>query len=137
MLAAANPVFSRYNKNLTVVKNLNLPPSLLSRFDLIYLMLDKHQDEVDRQLSRHILSMYSKESFQHSANPINREELYISSRAPFESIVEPALLCAYISYARDRVKPKLTGEACEIIRESYLQMRSIGTQNKAISATTR
>lgn len=42
VLAAANPVFSRYNKNLTVVKNLNLPPSLLSRFDLIYLMLDKY-----------------------------------------------------------------------------------------------
>lgn len=40
ILAAANPVFSRYNPNLTVVKNLNLPPSLLSRFDLIYLMLD-------------------------------------------------------------------------------------------------
>ena len=40
VLAAANPIYSRYNPNLTVVKNLNLPPSLLSRFDLIYLMLD-------------------------------------------------------------------------------------------------
>ena len=56
---------------------------------------------------------------------------------PFESQVEPALLCAYISYARDRVKPQLTDAACDIIRESYLKMRNIGNQNKAISATTR
>ena len=89
VLAAANPVNSRYNPNLSVVKNLNLPPSLLSRFDLIYLMLDAYSPAMDRQLAQHILSMYCKD-------PVELTTL---------SPVEPALLCAYISYARDRVKP--------------------------------
>eukprot|EP00976_Prorocentrum_cordatum_P055387 1118034-Prorocentrum_minimum.AAC.1 len=41
VLASANPVGSRYNPNMTVVDNIQLPPTLLSRFDLIYLLLDK------------------------------------------------------------------------------------------------
>ena len=41
ILASANPIESRYNPNRSVVENLDLPPTLLSRFDLIYLVLDK------------------------------------------------------------------------------------------------
>ena len=41
ILASANPIESRYNPELSVVENIRLPPTLLSRFDLIYLVLDK------------------------------------------------------------------------------------------------
>ena len=55
VLASANPVESRYNPNLSVVQNLRLPPSLLSRFDLIYLILDKPSAEADRRLAKHLV----------------------------------------------------------------------------------
>jgi DNA replication licensing factor MCM4 len=59
ILAAANPVHSKYDKSKSVVENINLPPALLSRFDLIYLMLDVPNEENDRRLAAHILSIYS------------------------------------------------------------------------------
>ena len=59
ILAAANPVKSRYDPKLSVVDNIKLPPSLLSRFDLIYLVLDKQNEASDRRLANHIVSLYS------------------------------------------------------------------------------
>jgi DNA replication licensing factor MCM4 len=64
ILASANPRESRYNKRLSVVENIQLPPTLLSRFDLIYLVLDNPQRESDARLARHIISMYRKERIQ-------------------------------------------------------------------------
>ena len=60
ILAAANPVNSRYDPNLSVMQNLQLPPTLLSRFDLIYLILDKPTKETDRALATHLVSLYSQ-----------------------------------------------------------------------------
>jgi DNA replication licensing factor MCM4 len=59
ILAAANPVNSKYDPKLSVVDNIKLPPTLLSRFDLIYLVLDRQNDAHDRRLANHIVSLYS------------------------------------------------------------------------------
>jgi len=48
ILAAANPIDSKYNPKLSVVDNIKLPPTLLSRFDLIYLVLDKSSSITDK-----------------------------------------------------------------------------------------
>jgi len=61
ILAAANPVNSKYDPKLSVVENIKLPPTLLSRFDLIYLVLDKQSDTHDRRLANHIVSLYSQQ----------------------------------------------------------------------------
>lgn len=61
ILAAANPIHSRYDTKLSVVENIRLPPTLLSRFDLIYLVLDKVSESRDRRLAKHLVSMYFKE----------------------------------------------------------------------------
>ena len=61
ILASANPVKSKYDPSLSVIQNIRLPPSLLSRFDLIYLMLDKHNEIDDRRLANHIVSLYAFE----------------------------------------------------------------------------
>ncbi|CAM9403793.1 unnamed protein product [Heterosigma akashiwo] len=58
ILASANPVESRYNPRRSVVDNIRLPPTLLSRFDLIYLILDKAAPEADRRLARHLVGLY-------------------------------------------------------------------------------
>jgi DNA replication licensing factor MCM4 len=63
ILAAANPVKSKYDPRLSVVDNIMLPPTLLSRFDMIYLILDKESETMDRRLANHIVSLYSTPKF--------------------------------------------------------------------------
>ncbi len=58
VLACANPVGSRYNPRISVIDNIQMPPSLLSRFDLVYLMLDKADESSDKKLARHLIALY-------------------------------------------------------------------------------
>jgi len=58
ILASANPIGSKYNPNLPVPQNIDLPPTLLSRFDLVYLVLDRIDESMDRKLAKHIVNMY-------------------------------------------------------------------------------
>jgi len=64
ILAAANPILSKYDLKRSVVENINLPPALLSRFDLIYIILDIPNEKTDRKLAYHILSLYSGKAAQ-------------------------------------------------------------------------
>ena len=85
ILASANPIDSKYNPKKSVIENIKLPPTLISRFDLIYLMLDPHSDIYDRRLANHIISLYGDMSEIKEA-----EKGYISKE----------LMTAYISYAK-------------------------------------
>ena len=64
MLAAANPLYGRYNPKLTVQQNINLPAALMSRFDLIFLILDKADEQMDGELARHVAFVH-----QHARHP--------------------------------------------------------------------
>ena len=59
ILAAANPIHSKYDRKKSVIENINLPPNLLSRFDPIYIILDLPSEQYDKQLATHILDLYS------------------------------------------------------------------------------
>ena len=58
ILAAANPRDSHYSPNASLVENVQLPPTLLSRFDLIFVIIDRPDDYNDRKLARHLVSLY-------------------------------------------------------------------------------
>jgi len=58
ILAAANPCESQWNKNKTIIENIQLPHTLMSRFDLIFLMLDPQDQLYDQRLSQHLVSLY-------------------------------------------------------------------------------
>ena len=58
ILAAANPKESQWNPSLNIVENLQVEPTLLSRFDLIFLLLDRHDGVEDRQLAAHVLDLF-------------------------------------------------------------------------------
>jgi DNA replication licensing factor MCM4 len=94
ILASANPIHSKYDPKLSVIQNIRLPPSLLSRFDLIYLMLDKHNETYDRRLANHIVSLYGKEEAE-------------VKEAKASNIVRKEVLTAYISEARKH-NPKIS-----------------------------
>jgi replicative DNA helicase Mcm len=105
ILAAANPALGRYDPNRTVAENINLPVTLLSRFDLIFILKDQPNREYDSKLTEHILKLHSEEGG--------------AAKTP----IDPNLLRKYISYSK-RIKPRITQEAMEVIRDFYLKMRS-------------
>jgi DNA replication licensing factor MCM4 len=71
ILASANPIGSKYNPNLPVPQNIDLPPTLLSRFDLVYLVLDRIDEQNDRRLAKHLVGMYLED------NPENANALEV------------------------------------------------------------
>ena len=58
ILAAANPKASKYNLKFSIIDNINLPPSLISRFDLLYVLLDISNEANDTKVAHHILDFY-------------------------------------------------------------------------------
>ncbi|CAD6568394.1 MAG: hypothetical protein ASARMPRED_001700 [Alectoria sarmentosa] len=126
ILASANPIGSKYNVNLPVPQNIDLPPTLLSRFDLVYLVLDQIDEQNDRRLARHLVGMYLEDTPENG----NAQEVL-----PVE------FLTSYISYARTKCHPKITQAASEALVSAYVQMRKLGEDVRAaerrITATTR
>ena len=68
ILASANPIGSKYDPNLPIPQNIDLPPTLLSRFDLVYLILDKIDEVADRRLATHLVGMYLEDRPQHASS---------------------------------------------------------------------
>ena len=66
ILAAANPIGGHYDRRKSVSENLKLASSLLSRFDLVFIMLDRPDQDRDRQISEHIMRMSTSSSKSHS-----------------------------------------------------------------------
>jgi len=124
VLAAANPVDSKYDRDRSIVENIQLPPTLLSRFDLIYLLLDNHDEFTDRRLARHITSLYYDAPPDSLAPPLSKDKLR-----------------DYIAYARAVCHPRLTDEASHALVEAYVDMRRTGYDptgtSKRITATAR
>jgi DNA replication licensing factor MCM4 len=74
ILASANPIGSKYNLNLPVPQNIDLPPTLLSRFDLVYLVLDRVDEQEDRRLAKHLVGMYLEDAPENAS----RDEILVS-----------------------------------------------------------
>ncbi|KAF5366956.1 hypothetical protein D9615_010614 [Tricholomella constricta] len=62
IIAAANPVGSKYDVNLPITRNIDLPPTLISRFDLLYLVLDRVDEAMDRKLAQHLAGLYLEDT---------------------------------------------------------------------------
>lgn len=142
ILAAANPVGSKYDVDLPITRNIDLPPTLISRFDLLYLVLDQVDEQLDRRLAEHMVSLYLEDT------PESELDILVSPRArklsPFLTylFMQPVEeLSAYIDYARNKVHPQITDDAGDELVRSYVEMRNMGddprASEKRITATTR
>jgi len=119
ILAAANPALGRYEPHRTIAENISLPVTILSRFDLIFVLRDVPNKEVDSKMSEHILEIHRK------------------GLSPTEPPIPPDLLRKYISYAKS-IKPVLTTEALQRLKDFYLAMRSVSeTEGSPIAITAR
>ena len=97
-----------------------LPHTLLSRFDLIFLMLDPQNDVFDKRLGKHMVSLYYK------AEPEEEDEL-----------VDMSVLRDYIAYAKEHIHPVLSEEAQQRLVQSYVDMRRVGSGRGQITAYPR
>ena len=112
IIAAANPYSGRYDRYKTPTQNIRLPPSLLSRFDLIFIVVDKPNAADDAQMAEFILTNSMTE-------PEDSIEETDESLAP----ISTSLLKKYIKYAKRTCHPILTNDAKEKIKEYYLELR--------------
>jgi DNA replication licensing factor MCM4 len=137
VLASANPVESRYNPNLSVVENIQLPPTLLSRFDLIYLILDAVSPDADRRLARHLVSLHWPEAARDGDGGGRG-----AGGGGAGALFDKAAVMEFISYAKEAVSPVLSDDAKSALVAGYLDMRRLGSAaraggRKTITATTR
>jgi replicative DNA helicase Mcm len=121
ILAAANPTLGRYNPYQTIAQNMNLPVTILSRFDLIFVLRDLPELEKDSRMAEHIL------------------RLHMAAGTPVSTSIGSDLLRKYISYSK-RIRPVMTEEVVEGFRDFYVKMRTAsmeGGEASAISITAR
>ncbi len=107
ILAAANPTLGRYESSLSVQDNIKLPFTILSRFDLIWILVDTPEATKDRELAQFILTMHQMKRPQEDETPP----------------ILPDFLKKYIGYANRYVLPQLTPEAAEVIENFYVDLR--------------
>ncbi|MDH5459675.1 MAG: minichromosome maintenance protein MCM [Candidatus Bathyarchaeota archaeon] len=119
ILAAANPALGRYEPHRTVAENISLPVTILSRFDLIFVLRDEPNKEADSKMSEHILEIHRRGS------------------SPVEPPIPTELLRKYIGYAKG-IKPVLTKEAIQRLKDFYMAMRSASeTEGSPVAITAR
>ncbi|MCQ2820243.1 MAG: AAA family ATPase [archaeon] len=116
VLAAANPLYGRYNPNLSPHENINLPAALLSRFDLIFLLLDKADKEKDRRLAEHVVRVHKdkmapKEDF--DVIPENKLRAIIANAKNYTPIIPQNLhnfiVGKYVEKRKDDLKVEKHG----------------------------
>lgn len=119
ILAAANPALGRYEPHRTVAENISLPVTILSRFDLIFVLRDVPNKEADGKMSEHILEIHRK------------------GLSPAEPPMQSELMRKYVSYAKG-IRPVLTDEALKRLGDFYLAMRSASeAEGSPVAITAR
>ncbi len=122
ILAAANPTLGRYESSLSVQDNIRLPFTILSRFDLIWIMVDTIEATKDRELAQFILNMHQMKK---------------AKSPPENPPVSQDFLKKYIAYANRYVLPQLTTEAAEVIENFYVDLRKSAEGGAAVPITAR
>jgi len=117
ILAAANPMYGKYDPFKNITENVNLPIPLLTRFDLIFVVRDIPTRERDEKIARHIIDLHTPQG------------------TDKRSVIDVDLLTKYLAYAR-RHAPDLTKEAEDKILEYYLHMRNVESE-EMITVTPR
>ena len=117
ILAAANPMYGKYDPFKNITENVNLPVPLLTRFDLIHVIKDKPSKERDTKIAQHIINL-------HTPKGIDQK-----------SLIDSETLTKYLSYVK-RIDPKLTKEAEQKILDYYMKMRNVEAE-EMITVTPR
>ena len=108
LLSAANPKFGRFDPYQPIAAQINLPPALLNRFDLIFPVRDLPSREKDEKIASHVLE---------TMRNVEKSKPEISTD----------FMKKLVSYARQKCKPILTDTAINAIKKFYVDLRNSGT----------
>ncbi|UYV67202.1 MCM3 [Cordylochernes scorpioides] len=162
VLAAANPVYGKYDQYKTPMENIGLQDSLLSRFDLLFIMLDQMDPDNDRQIADHVTRIHRYRNpgeadgeplpIRSTADLLTTEKpeqeegqketpiyekhdpLLHGNRSRSDKIISVEFMKKYIHIAKN-LKPVLSQEACDAISEEYSRLRTVDTEHTDMART--
>ncbi|MEI7856835.1 MAG: minichromosome maintenance protein MCM [Methanomicrobiales archaeon] len=141
LLGAANPKYGRFDMFGDISDQINMPPSLLSRFDLIFIMTDQPEQKRDLAIAEHIVKTHRVGELiaQHKKSPIPgvTPEYILEQLKPVMPDIDPVLFRKYIAHAKRSCFPLLSPEAKEALIGYYLRLRGLAEPNKAVPVTAR
>lgn len=114
VLAAANPRFGTYDDLVNTADQMDFETTILSRFDMMFLVKDVRDPDRDYMLAKHMTTLHKGEAVEEREGPL--------------SVLE---LRKYIAYCRSRCSPRLTAEAAEVLKNHYVTIRQAMKQDKA------
>jgi len=117
ILAAANPMYGKYDPFKNITENVNLPIPLLTRFDLIFVVRDIPSKEKDTRIAQHIINLHT---------PTGNDT---------RSLIDSDTLTKYLAYSK-KINPVLSKEAEEKILKYYMKMRNVDSEDM-ITVTPR
>lgn len=139
LLAAANPKLGRFDEFLPIHEQINMPPALLSRFDLIFSIIDKPNRATDTALATHILMAHKagevSEQMSRMKESKHTKEEQESLMKNVMPIFTPEFLRKYVAYAKRNIFPVMTDEALEMLKDYYVEFRA--TSEETVTFTPR
>ncbi len=111
VLAAANPKFGRFDPYQSIAQQIDLPPTLINRFDIIFTLRDIPNRNSDERIATHILQEHRK--------------------AGENMLIPRELFRKYVAYAKQRIKPVLSDEAVLKIKKFYVDLRNMPVSSES------
>lgn len=141
VLGAANPKFGRFEEYSPVPEQIDMPPALLSRFDVIFTISDKPEERRDTRLAEHILGVHYlgelKETRSHDPRSWVTEEMEDEATRSVDPPISPEFLRKYVAQAKRTVYPVMTEEAKHRLGGYYVDLRRQGGRDGPVPLTPR
>ncbi|KAF7784707.1 hypothetical protein Agabi119p4_872 [Agaricus bisporus var. burnettii] len=112
VLAAANPVFGRYDEGRSPGENIDFQTTILSRFDMIFIVKDEHNEQRDKLIAKHVMNLH-----------MNRQNHGDDDNAQDEGEIPLEKMKRYIAYCKSKCAPRLSSEAQEMLSSHFVSLR--------------
>ncbi len=131
LLAAANPKYGRFDEDEKIAGQIDLPPALMSRFDLIFVMTDKPEEKRDRDITGHILNAHRRGQVRMRGETESEESKSILAETDdIRPVYSEEMIRKYVAYSK-KIIPVMTKSAQDLIEQDYLSIRKMGSGNNA------
>lgn len=136
ILASCNPIESKWNNKKSIVENLNLPPTLLSRFDIVNVLIDRPDLKIDKKVANHITNLFIRKKLENNISEELKKENPIKYYAnKIKDNIKITILKRLIKEAK-YLTPIISKEAAAVMQKSYVELRNLNS-GKTVTATTR